>query len=262
MMTTFRFSVLSFVLCCWVSSVIANPPYCSTGTCYKPPAAYSAPATNPQTYSNVYNYQTPVVVVGVPVPVSYAQPVALQGKTNYGYTTVDSVLGSVDPSLLLDKSARLAEQALNLGQQATSDYVALVNTDRDRRQEVAKILAAGQAISQVSEASTAPADSGDIKLEVRRTSSTGSKAPAKTTKSSRLKAGTFTTAEAVIDARCIRCHADYSDYESLDDETKVKIFDRVTSPDAAKRMPRKGDGKEPGESLPLTERMLLCPLKK
>lgn len=209
--------------------VLAGPP------CYAPvyKPAYVAPAP-------VYVPPPPPVIVnnliGIPVPVAYEKPLALQGKTVYGYTSVHDVLGPLDLALLFDKSERLASQAQQLSAQATSDFAALVQSERDKRQEVARILAASQAVREVlSESAKLSTSSGGVLA---------------------LKAAP-TSASGVLQASCVKCHSKYSDWSTLTDDQRTIILERVTTSDASKRMPRGDDKTSAGQPLPVEHLKLL-----
>lgn len=249
-----RLCVISFVLAT-AAAAFASPPYCATGTCYTKPT-YTAPTYAPPnyTYNTTNTYHPPnVYFVGVPVPVDYAKPVALQGRTPYSYSLKDAYGDAFDLNLAFDKAVRLGELAGETHRQASENTLAIIRTQQDARNNGARVAAITEAVVSAIEAdNAAPKDSSEILLETKR--------PAKAVKrvGSRLK-----TANAVLKARCVSCHADtYADWDSLDYDTQFDIFSHVTDPDPQKRMPKKAGGNEPGEPLPANERLLLTPISQ
>ncbi len=103
-------------------------------------------------------HKTTVVnnLIGIPVPVQYNQPIASQGTTVYGYSTVAEAYGNVDLGLLYNQAARLTDQAQQLAGQAAADFQTLVQTEGQNRAEVAKIIAQGQAAREALSAAKGP----------------------------------------------------------------------------------------------------------
>ena len=107
---------------------------------------YVAPVqqANAPVVDNVKKEQTTTVInnlIGIPVPVQYNQPIAQQGTTVYGYSTVAESYGNVDLGLLYNQAARLTDQAQQLAGQAATDFQSLVQAEGQNRAEVAKIIA-------------------------------------------------------------------------------------------------------------------------
>ncbi|WDI43378.1 hypothetical protein [Bremerella sp. P1] len=84
-------------------------------------------------------------LVGIPVPVSNTQPIAAQGTSVYGYSSLAGSYNQVDLGLLYNQAARLSDQAQQLAGQAHLDFAGLVQAESQSRAEVAEIVARGQA---------------------------------------------------------------------------------------------------------------------
>lgn len=119
---------------------------------------YVAPVYTPPAQIIKKETQTTVVnnLIGIPVPVNYTQPIAQQGTTVYGYSTVAEAYGNVDLGLLYNQAARLTDQAQQLAGQAATDFQSLVQAEGQNRAEVAKIIAQGQAARDVLLAAKGP----------------------------------------------------------------------------------------------------------
>lgn len=250
-----RLAVLSFVLAT-AAAASASPPYCATGTCYQKPT-YAAPTYAPPhyTYNTTNTYHPPnVYFVGVPVPVDYAKPIALQGRTPYSYSLKEAYGDPFDLNLAFDKAVRLGELAGETHRQASENTLAIIKTQQDARNTGARVAAITEAVVSAIEAdNAAPKDESEIVLQTKRPALKATKKAG-----SRLK-----TPNAVLKARCISCHSDkYADWDSLDYDTQFDIFSHVTDANPQKRMPKKNGGKDPGDPLSPAEILLLTPISE
>ena len=84
-------------------------------------------------------------LIGIPVPVTYGQPIKTQGATVYGYSSAAKAYTNnhVDMALLYNQAARLTDQAQQLVSRA-SDFSTLAQAENQNRAEVAGILAREQ----------------------------------------------------------------------------------------------------------------------
>lgn len=248
-----RLAVISFVLAT-AAAAFASPPYCATGTCYQKPVTYAVPAAPNYTYNTTNTYHPPnVYFVGVPVPVDYAKPIALQGRTPYSYSLKEAYGDPFDLNLAFDKAVRLGELAGETHRQASENTLAIIKTQQDARNSGARVAAITEAVVSAIEAdNAAPKDEAEIVLQTKR--------PVKVSKkvASRLK-----TPNAVLKARCVSCHSDkYADWDSLDYDTQFSIFSHVTDANPQVRMPKANGGKDPGKPLPPAEILLLTPISE
>lgn len=177
-------------------------------------------------------------VVAVPVPVPYVYPVAQQGQTIYGYTSVSQAYGNLDLAVLYDRAERLASQAQQLAGQATTDYSTLVESAGSRRANDAAILAAAQALREVLDAS-------------------GRNNSASRTVTGTAQAATASTADAVLQSRCASCHDSYRSASDLSAEQWTAVVARITHAEPQKRMPLAADRSSAGEPLTMSEKSLL-----
>lgn len=234
---------VAFVLSTAISAALAGGP-CYTGYC-KP--TYAAPVYAAPVVQKVV-YPTPSVTVvnnliGVPVPIAYEKPLALQGHSVYGYTKVSEVFAPVDAALYLDKAERLTSQAITLAQTGRSGFDDAVRDQIQAQKEVAQSLAVGQVArelvdaigkAQRQQAALAAARPGVLKIE---------EVP--------------TTASGVLKARCVTCHEKYNDWGALSRDDQLRLIGRITTADPGKRMPRGADKQSAGESVAVEELGLL-----
>lgn len=204
--------------------------------------------------------QTTVVnnLIGIPVPVTYNQPIQAQGSTVYGYSSVADAYGNVDMGLLYNQAARLTDQAQQLAGQASSDFATLVQAEGQNRAEVARILAQGQSARQALEAAAGPpqqqlqqrsfafrvVQSSDGQFNVQQI--TDGEQPQKFELS-----GVQSSANDVSDLlrnKCAACHNSQNAQGGLNLEQPISsaqqqsILSRVTTDDLTRRMPRNSDG--------------------
>lgn len=238
-------ALISFVLSTAAASAMAGGP-CYTGVCrptysapvYHAPAVVAAPAYQPPVIHNN------VTLIGVPVPIAYDRPLALQGSSHFSYTKVSDILVPLDNALYVDKSERLASQAISLAQQARTGFDDAISQQIQAQKEVAQQLAIGQVAREIVE-SISKAERQRALLAAGQTGALG------------LRAVDPTTATGVLQARCVECHQRYNDWGALDRETQLNLIGRIMSPDSGKRMPRAADKQSVGESLTPEELGLL-----
>jgi len=193
-------------------------------------------------------------LIGIPVPVQYTQPVAQQGTTVYGYSSVAEAYGNVDLGLLYNQAARLTDQAQQLAGQAAIDFQSLVQAEGHNRAEVAKIIAQGQAAREALQAAKAQPSvaqqrsfafrvvqdaKGDMKVEKMESHSPDFNL-------SSAKQGSSITISDVIKSRCISCHGDQKAagglnfLHSITDAQQQRCLELITESDPQKRMPKGG----------------------
>lgn len=236
----------ALVLSTAVAAMAGGP--CYTGRCYTPAVTYvkpyvaPAPVVYPPTQVHVVNN-----LIGVPVPVAYVKPLALQGNTVYGYTSVAQAYGEVDLALIFDKAARLAENSQTLQGQATEGVLQLAQTLRSDKLEQARILAASQAIREVL------SESRKTTVTVENPSRLG-------------LAAEPTDADGVIALQCKSCHASAkfvtTPFAQLSREEQRDVIYRMTTSDAGKRMPRAADKVSVGDDVPPEQLDLLYDARK
>lgn len=220
-------------------------------------------------------------IVGIPVPVQYAEPLAAQGTTVYGYQSLSDYQNQVDMGLLYNQAARLTDQAQQLAGQAAVDFQTLVHAEGQYRSEVAKIIAQGQAArealaaakpeaSQVTQRSfsftiTQNSD-GSIKVEQTDATPSGDNPQSfkliSPQKQQQTKMDVLNRVSNLLTSKCVNCHNPKQSMGGLDllnsisDEQQAKILARVVTDDEDKVMPRKSDG-SPGVRLTQEEVDLL-----
>jgi hypothetical protein len=202
--------------------------------------------------------QTTVVnnLIGIPVPVTYNQPIQAQGTTVYGYSSVAEAYGNVDMGLLYNQAARLTDQAQQLAGQASSDFATLVQAEGQNRAEVARILAQGQSARLALEAAAGPqpqqvqqrsfafriVQSSDGQFNIQQINDE---------KQQFELSGAQTAASNVSDllsSKCVACHSNQNAQGGLNLEQPItaqqqrSIINRVNTNDLSKRMPRNQDG--------------------
>lgn len=195
-------------------------------------------------------------LIGIPVPVQYTQPIAGQGTTVYGYSTVAEAYGQVDLGLLYNQAARLTDQAQQLAGQAAADFQGLVQSEGQNRAEVAKIIAQGQAAREALQAAKGapPANlqraftfrvvqnsNGEMKVEKIDGGSTpdfnvgGTTSPGKQVGSS---------ISDVIRSRCLSCHSNekaaggLNFSQAISEAQQLRSLELIVETDPQKRMPK------------------------
>ncbi len=227
-----------------------TPSYCATPYCAAQAAAV------------VRERQTTVVnnLIGIPVPVQYNQPIAAQGNTVYGYSSVAETYGSMDLGLLYNQAARLTDQAQQLAGQAATDFQSLVQAEGQNRAEVAKIIAQGQAARDALLAArpTAIAQNqqfraftfrvvqdaqGQMRVE-RVDAAAGTASPDFSL--SPATTGAKTNLSDIIKSRCLACHSGskvsggLNFTQAITDAQQRRVLELITSADSTKRMPKNG----------------------
>lgn len=216
------------------------------------PVAVAAPVTVAAPPTTIVNN-----LVGIPVPVQYSEPIAVQGATQYGYDQfAQAYTSNVDMGLLYHQAARLTDQAQQLAGQAATDFSALVQSEGYNRTEVAKILAQGQAASAALAAvnggqtqnfqrtftfKVTQDASGELHIEKNDGKDFSLVSPLVGAKGSH-------TFDSVLDNRCVKCHNATTANGGLNldtdvtNETLKKIWSRVTSSNPQQLMPKSADG--------------------
>lgn len=215
---------------------------------------YQTPYAQPAYVPPAVKKETTIVnnLIGIPVPVQYTQPIAQQGTTVYGYSTVAEAYGNVDLGLLYNQAARLTDQAQQLAGQAAADFQGLVQAEGQNRAEVAKIIAQGQAARDALHAAKGPPPAnlqraftfrvvqdakGEMKIEKIES---GSNSPDFNLSS--VKQGT--NISDVIKTRCISCHGDQKAagglnfLQAITDAQQQRCLELITESDPQKRMPK------------------------
>lgn len=215
---------------------------CWNGSCY---SYQYVPEVAVQSQTTVVNN-----LIGIPVPVQYSEPIAAQGTTVYGYSSLAESYNQVDMGLLYNQAARLTDQAQQLAGQASVDFSALVQAEGQNRAEVAKILAQGQAAREALSASKGE------QLQLQTSKSFSFKVTQDTTgdmKVEKIQDFNLVTPNTanisdLLTTRCIACHKSDTKQGNLDlsgeisSAQQIAILKRVTTDDLEKRMPRRVDG--------------------
>lgn len=208
--------------------------------------------------------QTTVVnnLIGIPVPVTYNQPIQAQGTTVYGYSSVAEAYGNVDMGLLYNQAARLTDQAQQLAGQASSDFATLVQAEGQNRAEVARILAQGQSARLALEAAAGPqqqqiqqrsfafrvVQSSDGQFNVEQIDDGKQQIGDGKQQFELSGAQTSVNVSDLLNNRCVVCHSNQNAQGGLNLEQPItvqqqrSIINRVNTTDLSKRMPRNQDG--------------------
>lgn len=228
---------------------------------YTPPAQVHVPHVAPV----VKEEKTTIInnLVGIPVPVHYSQPLTAQGTTVYGYSSVAEAYGNVDLGLLYNQAARLTDQAQQLAGQAGADFQSLVQAEGQNRAEVAKIVAQGQAAREallaakgaegLTQAQQFRAFSfrvtqdagGSMRVEPIQ-AQPGQNPDFNLTAPQGLKAAG--SISDVLRNRCVSCHGSAQNKGGLNfegtinDAQQASVLERITTNDAARRMPPPAKG--------------------
>jgi hypothetical protein len=253
---------------------------CSSGCGYTYQRVYVAPQVVQPQVTQKTETQTTVVnnLVGIPVPVTYNQPIQAQGSTVYGYSSVAQAYGQVDMGLLYNQAARLTDQAQQLAGQASSDFATLVQAEGQNRAEVARILAQGQSARQALEAA---AGTSQQRQQVQqrtfafRVTQTGDNVQIQQIQDgqqtgnfqlsgaqSSTAQGTAANVSDLLRNSCVSCHGNANTQGglnlegSISDAQQAAILARVTTDDLDKRMPRNSNGTA-GQKLNVSELRLL-----
>lgn len=198
-------------------------------------------------------------LIGIPVPVQYNQPIANQGTTVYGYSSVTEAHGNVDLGLLYNQAARLTDQAQQLAGQAAADFQTLVQTEGQNRAEVAKIIAQGQAARETLLAARAQTTThGQFRAFTFKVTQDGTgamkvepmQAPAPDFSLTGSPQGikNSTNISDILKNRCVACHGSQKqsgglNFEaSITDAQQASVLERITTKDQSKVMPPPNKG--------------------
>lgn len=225
---------------------------CWTGNCYSYQQVFVADNVAATGVAAVQSAaQTTVVnnLIGIPVPVQYSEPIAAQGSTVYGYSSLAQSYNQVDMGLLYNQAARLTDQAQQLAGQAATDFSSIVQSEGQNRAEVAKIIAQGQAAREA-----LTATKGDAPQQINRSfafrvtqDTKGEMKIEKADDFSLMTKGSANISELLTN-KCLSCHNANAKGGNLDlsgeisDIQQLAILKRVTTEDLDKRMPRRPDG--------------------
>lgn len=194
-------------------------------------------------------------LVGVPVPVSYTQPIAAQGTSVYGYSSLSNSYEQVDMGLLYNQAARLTDQAQQLAGQAHLDFAGLVQAQAASQSEVAEIVARGQAAALALQATQGGPSfnrerasfSFSLTQDARGGWSVDPLTEAKGKPSFELaEVPIAAKASELLKSKCVRCHSSGNAQGGLDllgpvsPEQVESIWDRVTTGDQSLLMPKGG----------------------
>ena len=224
--------------------------------------------------------QTTVVnnLVGIPVPVTYSQPLQAQGTTIYGYSAYAQNYNNVDLSLLYNQAARLTDQAQQLSAQANQSFASMVQYETEKQAEIAKIIAQGQAARQALEAAAGQPlkvqnqsfsfkitqeSNGDFKVEQIKSDSE----PQANALDAKVQDFELTDSQKelqvsnILKQSCVKCHSNSKSLGGLNLEQvitadqQLSIIDRIQTDDPSIRMP-KGGKKLSDEHIALIKQVL------
>lgn len=226
--------------------------------------------------------QTTVVnnLVGIPVPVTYSQPLQAQGTTIYGYSAYAQNYNNVDLSLLYNQAARLTDQAQQLSAQANQSFASMVQYETEKQAEIAKIIAQGQAARQALEAAAGQPlkvqnqsfsfkitqdSNGDFKVEQIKSDSDSE--PQANALDAKVQDFELTDSQKelevsnILKQSCVKCHSNSKSLGGLNLEQAItadqqlSILDRIQTDDPSIRMP-KGGKKLSDEHIALIKQVL------
>lgn len=244
---------------------------CSNGCGYTYQKVFVQPQVVQPQVTQKTETQTTVInnLVGIPVPVTYSQPIQAQGTTVYGYSSVAEAYGQVDMGLLYQQAARLTDQAQQLAGQASSDFATLVQAEGQNRAEVARIIAQGQSARQALEAAggyqqqqiqqrtfafrVTQDNNGQFNIEQMQDDQTNFKLSG---------AQTNLNISDILKNKCVSCHGNGNAQGGLNleaaisEQQQLSVMNRVTTDDLSKRMPRNQDGTA-GQKLDVSELKVL-----
>ena len=221
--------------------------------------------------------QTTVInnLVGIPVPVTYSQPIAAQGSTIFGYSATAQAYGQLDMALLYNQAARLTDQAQQLAGQAATDFATLVQAEGQNRAEVARIIAQGQSARQALTAASGfqPQQIQQNTMAFRVTQGADGKLSIETIEATKTThdpqnfelsgaQGIIQNVSDLLKQRCVSCHGNAKVTGDLNlelpitDAQQIAILKRITTDDLTKRMPR-GPDDTAGQKLNIDELRLL-----
>lgn len=189
--------------------------------------------------------------VNYPQYSNYTAPV-VQGSTAYvqSYSTIGSLYGSTDLNVLYQQASKLAQNSQQLAGQATVDFSDLIGKESNRQSRLAEILAKGEAVERVMKALEGNSAHFEQKSFAFKFTNDGK------LEQIPIPQGNGSSAQAVINRRCIMCHKgpkakgslDLTEYEQFTPEQKDLVWERLITTDTTKMMPR-AEGGGPGERL-------------
>jgi len=195
-----------------------------------------------------------------------------QGNTLYSYSSIKDLYGDTSPSTLFQQQAKLAENAQSLAGQASTDFGNNVAREGNNRARVAEILAYGQSRKMALDSShpqipveehredrieTQGQGQGQVQQQGQGQGQAQSLGPDGRAAVTMPRADGAVTWPAIAIERCASCHGqgkheggfEIAKYEGMAPEQKARVWARLTTSDADKRMPR---GKDGGPGRPLT----------
>jgi len=257
-----RIVTVLFVIASLSISVDAGQRFCFSRHCVAPvvhPQKVIQKVVQPVIQQEKVQTQTTVVnnLVGIPVPVSYSRPIAEQGSTVYGYSSVADVYSNIDMAVLYNQAARLTDQAQQLAGQAAVDHAALVQAEAQNRSDVAKIIAQGQAAAEALRASRGNSSQQiqQRSFTFRITQDTNGALKVEELRQDQQNDDNFDlvtdpvqSVSDLLTNKCLKCHNNTNAQGSLnllvdlDAKQQRSILDRITTDDLDLRMPRNADG--------------------
>lgn len=208
-------------------------------------------------------------------------PQAAQGTTQYGYSSLSGDWGNIPLATSYDQLGRLADKLIDGANLAHSNFAGVIDDTQAGQIEVAKILAKGQAASQLARAIEVPPTPQGARTFSYQSQlgpaaavppppwQTGPPGPpaVQSQFTQAAVSGLPLTVQDVISNRCVRCHSgptpkaglDMIRWPSFDLATRNAIVSRLTTDTPGQpRMPLSPDG-GPGQPLSADElRAFLC----
>lgn len=254
------------------SRVVVAQPSCQNGVCSIPVQQIQSPIVHAPVVQTAQVVQAAPVIhsqiaapnlIGIPVPVQYNQPVAVQGNTVYGYQAISNYQNGVDLGALYNQAARLTDQAQQLAGQAATDFQSLVQAEGQYKADVARIIAQGQAAKEALSAVNAPQrvtehrtfsfkitamPDGQIKVDSIQDK------PDFDLLTPKQSANSASEASNILSSKCVKCHNDNKSMGGLNlikpitESQQAEILNRVVTDDPSLLMPRSSDNK-PGPKL-------------
>ena len=234
---------------------------CSNGSCSNVRSVRSA--RNVVAVAPVVQAQTTVInnLVGIPVPVTYSQPLQAQGSTIYGYSAYSQNYNNVDLSLLYNQAARLTDQAQQLSAQANQSFVQMVQLETEKQAELAQIIAQGQAAQRALQAAKPlKTQSKSFSFKITQDSdgnfTVEQAGDQPQNQSSALEADVssfdLTNSQKelqvsnILKQSCVKCHSNVKASgglnleQAITPDQQLSIIDRIITDDPAIRMPKGG----------------------
>jgi hypothetical protein len=164
-------------------------------------------------------------------------------STQYGVGPLVQDKGA-DVDRLFQAMAQLTQNAQKLGGEATAGFQGVVQAYGDQRNRVAETLAKVEALKALQDAPVNEIRGFGLKAQASGTAPAGVDPPARGT------GGRAAAFDALVRGKCAKCHAganagggvvmaSANDYDSLDEESKLGVLQRLILKDDGKRMPLK-----------------------